>query len=414
MIQGLGSAITLVAAIAVLAPGSASALQGDCAQPLTDGPRMVATDCRHILQTAVGAAECSSECICAPKGTLPVTAVDALLCLQSAVGQAVALACPCGGARLGGFIDSIDIPFVDIDQDFIIADCCKDFGAISKDFIERGVDTIDNAVAGLAAVMNAFGETDVSQGVNDDIAAGEIVLLLDHRDLDASSAPDPLDLALLHGTFAPGTDFAAAVAGNGMFVADSENFLPGTSTPKNTFSSAVYRVDSLSADGGTFAAVLPFGGTTIDVAIQESEIEAGHSGVSATGLGYESATVAGYVFPEDLVIAINGVLRSDNCACLGLTEDIYTKDSGGEWTATGCLADAESLCPIATKRSCIVLAEAINLDDENSIGLCDAIPQAMFLFADLDLDGDTATFEGLSTGIRFTSVPGVISDATAP
>jgi hypothetical protein len=34
---------------------------------------------------------------CAPKGTLPVTATDALLCLKKAVGQGVNLNCPCTG-----------------------------------------------------------------------------------------------------------------------------------------------------------------------------------------------------------------------------------------------------------------------------------------------------------------------------
>jgi len=43
----------------------------------------------------VGARTCSPECICAPTGTLPTKATDALLCLSVATGQPLALNCPC-------------------------------------------------------------------------------------------------------------------------------------------------------------------------------------------------------------------------------------------------------------------------------------------------------------------------------
>jgi hypothetical protein len=68
-----------------------------CAQPASSGSNPTASDCLFILRTAVGAATCTPECICAPKGTLPTTASDALLCLKKAVGQGVTLACPCEG-----------------------------------------------------------------------------------------------------------------------------------------------------------------------------------------------------------------------------------------------------------------------------------------------------------------------------
>jgi hypothetical protein len=55
----------------------------------------VASDCLFILRTAVASVLCVPECICAPKGSLPVSATDALLCLTSVVGAPVALDCPC-------------------------------------------------------------------------------------------------------------------------------------------------------------------------------------------------------------------------------------------------------------------------------------------------------------------------------
>jgi len=85
--------LALLAAFAL--GGRAHAAQGDCVQPLTDGPVPTATDCLYILQAAVGTVSCDPECACAPKGALPIAATDALLCLAAATGQPAPLACPC-------------------------------------------------------------------------------------------------------------------------------------------------------------------------------------------------------------------------------------------------------------------------------------------------------------------------------
>jgi hypothetical protein len=77
-------------------PASSSAAQGDCSQPVSNGAVPVATDCLFILNVAVGLQTCSPECICAPSGTLPAKATDALLCLSASVGAPVTLDCPCG------------------------------------------------------------------------------------------------------------------------------------------------------------------------------------------------------------------------------------------------------------------------------------------------------------------------------
>lgn len=67
-----------------------------CAAPVTGSPLPTATDCLFILGAAVGTDTCETECLCAPKGSLPVSATDALLCLRTAVGEVVPLDCPCG------------------------------------------------------------------------------------------------------------------------------------------------------------------------------------------------------------------------------------------------------------------------------------------------------------------------------
>jgi len=85
-----------VALAVALGPAPTRAAQGDCSQPLSNGPTPVSTDCLFILNAAVSLVTCTPACICAPSGELPISATDALVCLQKAVGQAVTLNCPCG------------------------------------------------------------------------------------------------------------------------------------------------------------------------------------------------------------------------------------------------------------------------------------------------------------------------------
>ena len=63
------------------------AAQGDCGQPVSDGPGPVSTDCLFILNAAIGLTTCTPECICNLNGVPPVTSTDALMCLNVAVGN---------------------------------------------------------------------------------------------------------------------------------------------------------------------------------------------------------------------------------------------------------------------------------------------------------------------------------------
>ena len=89
-------ALGALVALVVRARGADAAL-GDCGQPITAGPVPVATDCLFILNVAVGLETCAPECVCAPKGSLPTVAADALACLIAASGGALQLECPCSG-----------------------------------------------------------------------------------------------------------------------------------------------------------------------------------------------------------------------------------------------------------------------------------------------------------------------------
>ncbi|MEE8312535.1 MAG: SpoIID/LytB domain-containing protein [Candidatus Binatia bacterium] len=71
------------------------AIEPVCSAPLSamSPPRI--SDCLFILRTAVGTAICDPACTCAPGGSLPPSANDALICLGSSIELALPLACPC-------------------------------------------------------------------------------------------------------------------------------------------------------------------------------------------------------------------------------------------------------------------------------------------------------------------------------
>jgi hypothetical protein len=80
-----------------------------CAQPLSTGSEPTASDCLYILKAAVGSEICPLECVCAPSGTLPVKATDALLCLSAAVGTPTPLDCPCEGTTTSSTVTSTSV-----------------------------------------------------------------------------------------------------------------------------------------------------------------------------------------------------------------------------------------------------------------------------------------------------------------
>lgn len=88
------AAVSLVGALA--GPPHADAALGDCSQPVSSGSNPLASDCLFILGVAVSLQSCTPEpCVCDPTGDGNTAASDALTCLKKAVGEAVALLCPC-------------------------------------------------------------------------------------------------------------------------------------------------------------------------------------------------------------------------------------------------------------------------------------------------------------------------------
>lgn len=137
----LSVATLLVAGVLAGPPSQAHAGAGSCAQPLSSGASPVASDCLFILRAAVGSATCTKPCICAPKGTTPPRASDALLCLYKSVGTPTVLDCPCGDpdyqSSVYEFDPSTDIPDPLIRSRFVATDY---LGAFSQD---QSVDVAD-------------------------------------------------------------------------------------------------------------------------------------------------------------------------------------------------------------------------------------------------------------------------------
>jgi hypothetical protein len=89
-----GSIVAICVALWAL-PGRAAV--GDCSQPQTNGDAPTATDCLAILGVAAGIGTCDPfpPCVCAPKGSLPTTATDSLVCLGAAIAGSAPRTCPC-------------------------------------------------------------------------------------------------------------------------------------------------------------------------------------------------------------------------------------------------------------------------------------------------------------------------------
>jgi hypothetical protein len=93
---GVAAVVLVSAILSIPATIQPSAAAGECSQPVSAGANPVSSDCLYILRVAVGLLSCSPECVCAPTGSLPSKATDALLCLSVAVGIGATLDCPCG------------------------------------------------------------------------------------------------------------------------------------------------------------------------------------------------------------------------------------------------------------------------------------------------------------------------------
>lgn len=411
-------------------PARAQADLGDCGQPASDAANPTASDALATLRAAVGVGSCALS-VCDVDGTCSITAGDALRVLRRAVGDAsVIFACTCGATTTSttsttlarrpswpadradyvagplSYVNTLAVPAVEMD----VPVCCKDFGDISKDFIENGTHDIDNGLAELAPLLALVG-IDFEAQLNASIQDGSLVVLLDHQflELDGGSGPgarglpdDEFALVQLEAVFADGTTYAEASTGNGEFVVLDESFLPGTAEPAAFAFPAFLDVDRMSAGPLALDLTLSFGLLDLDIVATAAEIIAVPGPITSVGIPYFDATISGILLIDDVFESFNAVLESPDCGCLELTEDVFRQQPDGTWTAS-CVPDGAALCPGEDQAVCATLAGMNNMGED--LEICALIgPVLQDVAADLDLDGDPSRYEGMSIGLRFTAV----------
>jgi hypothetical protein len=424
-------ALTLFA----LPVGPAHAALGDCGQPVSSGAQPSASDALFTLRAAVGIVQCPLS-VCDVDSSCTISAADALRILKRAVGQSLELGCNgnCGGSTtttttsttsttLSGppvwpaspdqyqpgevsYLDTLTMPdTVEVaGARRTVATCCKDFGEISKDFIENGTNDIDNALALLAAGLTSFG-VDFQAILDDSITSGDLVILLDHQGLNPASLPDEFALVQLVGAFEGSTTYTEAASGSGTFLLSRDAFVPGTGEPRNYDYPSLMTADSMSAGPFTLTLTIPFGFFSLDLETAAAEISAMPGVIAPEGVPYSDGKISGYLRVDDVFDALNAVLRSDTCACLGLTSDLYFKLQNGSWVGA-CRSDAATACSDPSESLCVSLAGNNVLADPPQV--CSVIPSIISQQADLDLNDDPSQYEGLSIGLRFTAVGGQI------
>jgi hypothetical protein len=290
-------------------------------------------------------------------------------------------------AGLVSRVDSLTIPAF---TDGVPVDCCRDFGAISRDNITSGTDEMDNAFAELANAVADIGPgLDLQAVLDSTLASGELNILLDHQGFEGD--PDPaFILAALDG-----------VPDSGGYLIDRATFMPGTGTPRSLFEPASVDSGNLSAGPGELTLALPFAGISLAYTFKDVQIE---STVTTTtgGVTYTAGRISGYLPADDYFDVINDFVAT-SCSCLALTEPLYT--GSGSSRANNCLdqATVDTRCPSMADAPCREVAAGAD---------CTASPLLISSLADLDTDTSAAGFESLSLGLRFTAAPVTVTGVT--
>ena len=305
-------------------------------------------------------------------------------------------ATPDSGPADGGFDASIDWP--DTPDDYTVESvarvdsftvpepgtCCRDFGMISRDYVEDGTNEIDNALAELAGLTVGLG-LDIEALLNQLIADDDLVLLLDHRELDGDTDPSFV-LAMLYGT--PDT-----MTGSGYLVR-RVSFAGATGTPTSVFVPAEITSGAVTAGPGEVTLPIPLGALAVDYRFRNVIIE---GTLDRSGPSYTAGTMAGYLLVDDYFEGLNLVAARD-CACLGLTTPLYEK-VGTTWTEH-CVPATTAMTACAATPACV---------DLGSGTACEFSPILVPDLADLDVDSSVASFDALSFGLQFTASPATIN-----
>lgn len=285
------------------------------------------------------------------------------------------------------YLNSLVLPELDQNDE---PTCCKDFGARS---LNSG---LDNAVAQLDSLLAPVGVS-LSASLELAIEQGDLIVLLDHRELESADDADGFVLSWVNGEFAQGTDYTLADAGNGQFLIDAASFVPGTGEPLVNFDPASMTAGVMSGGPTTGAIVFPIGTLLINVTLQEAEI-AGNATLSMDGVAYTQGTVSGYILLSDIMNGLNEIAASPACSCLGLTGPLYEQDASGDWSGN-CVSNTASLCPDVSQQTCRLIAG----DSFSSGEICTTLPILLPGQTDIDSNGDSE-YDSLSIGLEWTGV----------
>ena len=274
--------------------------------------------------------------------------------------------------------------------------CCKDFGELSKPYIEDERDAIDNAFAQLGSALSTFG-FDMQAAMTASVEEGQVVVLFDHTDLTGEN--DTFRLDGYFGAFAGGTSYAEASAGQGSFAIEPHSF-DGAGNPLIRFDNASMDGGSLLAGPAVVGVSFPVTGGALDLQLHAAEVT-GDATISSNGVTYANGTIAGYLLLENIFGAANDFLNSDGCACLNLGgRDIFVQVDE-EWDAE-CLTSAEQDAQTCDEDSgCLTLASGL---------LCGGLPTILESEADIRTDAGSSVYQGLSVGWSFSGVPAEIVD----
>lgn len=272
--------------------------------------------------------------------------------------------------------------------------CCRDFGAISKDKIEEDRDDLDNAVAAFFDALGLLTGVNLQDNIDENLTDGSLMILFDPF---GYRAPDEaFVLARFDGAFEGTTTFTEAAAGNGTFLLARDSFLPGTGEPQTKLDATISSAGELHATGPSLDFALGLYGATLKIRLEDLVFDATADETSST-LGYRRGKMSGYFTVDAFFDAINTYVE-DSCGCLGLAAPLFSKDGAGTWSGD-CVVDAATACALPEESFCVTMG------NDDALSSCVLTPQILPDAADLDIDGDPATYEALSLGFTWTAAP---------
>ncbi len=272
-----------------------------------------------------------------------------------------------------------------------MATCCFDYGARSK------APGLDNSFANLNQTLTGFG-VNLNDILADSLTTGSLVALLDHRELDGPDDPNGFVLAWLRGEFEGGTTYAQAAAGTGTFLLDPDSLEP-SGEAKLFFNPASMSTSQMAAGPAALSLLLPVLLSSLELRVEGARMS-GDAAIGVDGVSYQNGTIAGYVAVREVFDNLNAIV-DQQCSCLGAVGDFFTTPGNGTWSGQ-CVMDPEALG--CTEELCIALG-GNQLDNG---GVCAIASTLLPQLADIDTDGDRATYEAISLGLQWEGAKGTI------